>query len=84
MSGVVQQKSYLLDGPMMLAPERKQVKTEEMSAHLLKDGRAFLDRGDAIRLLRALDYSVLDVMLCVDDARHLAMVDIVAREMGEP
>ena len=79
----VLQKTYLLDGPMMLAPERKQAKIEEMAASLLKDGRAFLDRGDAIRLLRSLDYSVLDVMLCVDDARALATQEIVAREMGE-
>lgn len=78
------QKNYLLSGPIMLAPERKQVVAEEMADHLLADGRAFLDRGDSIRLLLAKDYSVLNVMLCVDDARHAALQRIIAKEMSEP
>jgi hypothetical protein len=77
------QKCYLLDGPLILAPERKQEMAEEMAA-LLLDANAYLDRGDAIRLLRAADYNALNVMLCVDDARHLAMQEIIAKEMSEP
>lgn len=78
----VSRKLFLLDGPMLLSPERKADMAAEMGRKLL-DGSAYLDRGDAIRLLRALDYSVLNVMLVVDDARHWAMEEILAKEMSE-
>lgn len=80
MSAAVQ-KCFLLDGPLMLAPERKQAMAEEMAA-LLLDAGAYLDRGDAIRLLRAANYAVLNIMLCVDDAQHFALQKIVAGEMS--
>jgi len=82
MSGQVQ-KCFLLDGPLMLAPERKQAMAEAM-ADLLLEANAYLDRGDAIRLLRAADHTVLNVMLCVDDAMHFAVQKIVAKKISEP
>lgn len=76
-------RNYLLDGPALFAPERKAALAAIMGAALLADVVAGLERGDAIRLLLARGHNMLDVMLCVDDAWHWAMQEIVAKEMGE-
>lgn len=76
------QPTYLLDGPLMLTPERRAAMTLQMAAILLADD-AHVDRGDAIRCLRGREYNAIDVMMLVDDARAVAVQDLVAKEMSD-
>lgn len=77
-------KPYLLDGPLMLAPERRAAMALNMGAELLEND-CFRDRGDAIRHLMAspTGWSAVDIMMLVDDARQWAMQAVVAAEMSE-
>jgi hypothetical protein len=74
--------NFLLNGPIMTAPERREALLERMA----KDIAAYhvcADRQDAVRVLHQLGYDVTDIHVLVDDARQVAMQDIVAREMSE-
>ena len=73
-------KMYLLNGPIMLAPERRQKLVEHMAADLSETG-AYADRGESVRQLHRDGYKVLDIMLLVDDARQVAMQAEVAKIM---
>ncbi len=73
--------SFLVDGPLMTAPERRTATVARM-ARLLAEADAFAIRGDAIRHLLASGYPVSDVFILVDDARQVAMQTVVAREMS--
>jgi hypothetical protein len=74
-------KPFLIDGPLLLAPERRALLIEHMAADLLETG-AFVDRSESERQLHRDGYPCLDVMILVDDARQVAMQDVVAREMS--
>jgi len=74
---------YLIDGPLMLAPERRAAKVESMAV-LLRLTNSYADRGEAVRLLMAYSFSTLEIMLLVDDARQVAVQEAVAREMAKP
>lgn len=74
-------RCYLIDGPLMTTPERRAARVEAM-AFLLRQTNAYADRGDAVRFLMARGFSTLDILLLVDDARQVAVQDVVAREMG--
>lgn len=73
--------TFLLDGPLMTAHERKRQVTKAM-AELLWAYPDVVCREDAVRVLRSAGYSMFDVDLCVDNARALAFQPIVAREMS--
>lgn len=75
--------TYLMDGPLSALPITRERVIGQM-ATLLFNQRAFADRGDAIRVLRADDYSTIDIMILVDDAIYLARQHVVAMEMSEP
>lgn len=74
--------TFLLDGPLMLAVERRQALVQRMA----KDLAAFMpidnDR-DAVRALMRRGYYHLDVALLAGEARTLAYQEIVAAEMSK-
>lgn len=73
---------YLLDGPLMLAPERAAAMVARMTPDIAD---VWCDKRDAERALRAKGYPMLDVMLLLDEVIHAAMMDeVVAGEMMEP
>jgi hypothetical protein len=76
-------KPFLIDGPLLQAPERRAMLIEYMAADLLETG-AFVDRSESEKQLHRDGYLCLDVMILVDDARQVAMQEAVAREMSEP
>lgn len=74
--------TYLLSGPLMTTPERRQALVERMAKDLV-DNNAFLDARDSFRVLCGFGYCVLDSALLVQDAMTAAFQIIVAREMSE-
>jgi hypothetical protein len=76
-------KSFLVDGPIMLAPERRKETIERMAKDLAETGAIDSDQ-DSIRLLMHAGYPSLDVALLAGEARMVAMQEIVAREISEP
>jgi hypothetical protein len=54
-----------------------------MIAILIRDGTCGVE-SDAIRSLRDAGFAMPDIIMCIDDARQVAMQDIVAREMAKP
>ena len=76
-------RAFLIDGPLLLAPERRAMLIEHMAADLLETGN-FVDRRASEQQLYRDGYLALDVMILVDDARQVAMQEIVAKEMSEP
>lgn len=79
---ITQPKTYLLDGPLMLTPERKAAMILQMAAVLLEEP-AYVERGDAVRCLHGKGYHAVDVMMLVDDARLEAHQTLVAREISD-
>ncbi len=73
--------SYLIDGPIMTTPERRQALVDRMAKDLAA-GQVFLDMDDSVRALRGWGYSMIDVALLVADARMVAFQDLVAKEMA--
>jgi hypothetical protein len=76
-------KPFLIDGPLMMAPERRAAVLECMARDLVDDD-AIAERGDAVRALHARGYVALDIMILVEEARALAFQEIVSKEMSEP
>lgn len=74
---------FLLDGPLMLAPERREALVARMATDLIHHDIA--DRDDARRLLHSLGYSAANIHCVLDDALQVAAQEIlVAKEMLEP
>ena len=73
---------FLLDGPLMTAIERRRAVTERMAKDLIEAGALGSDQ-EAIRLLHAKGYAMLDVVLLGPEARMRAYQEIVAKEMSE-
>jgi len=77
---------FLLDGPLMTAIERRRAVTERMAKDLIEAGALGSDQ-DAIRLLHAAGYPMLDVALLAAEARAEARMlvyqEIVAKEMSD-
>ena len=73
--------AHLLDRPLadFFTARRKTV--ERMAADLVRF-EAFRSETDAIRSLYGAGYPMLDIVVCVDDARQAAMQQVVAREMS--
>lgn len=76
-------KTYLLDGPLMTTTERRQAVLVRMAATLTRL-EAYLCDDDARRVLLREGYPGLDVGLLYQEARALAMQDVVAREISQP
>lgn len=73
----------LIDGSPVLRRESRADVVKRMAADLVKFD-AFRDEGDAIRSLMHRQYSPFDVLRYVDDARQVAVQDVVAREISQP
>ena len=77
-------KPFLIDGPLMLATERRKAVLENMAMDLIQSGEHLTCDRDAVRVLTARGYPNLDVAILAGEARMLAYQEIVAREMSEP
>jgi len=75
-------RMYLVAGPLILAPERRAELVSHMAADLLETG-AYADPIESERQLHRDGYRCLDVMMLLDDARQVAMCEVVAREMAD-
>lgn len=54
-----------------------------MAADLVRHD-AYANKWDAVRCLLAKKYDSVDVAILLDDARQVAMQDVVAREIAAP
>jgi hypothetical protein len=81
---LVSTKPFLLDGPLMLAIERRKAVLERMARDLVANGEDLTCDRDAVRVLMACGYPNLDVALLAGEARMVAFQDVVAREMSRP
>lgn len=72
----------IVDGTLIdKAPRSELVK--RMAADLIKYD-AVGNEQDSIRSLFGRGYSMVDIVMCIDDARQVAMQEVVAREMARP
>lgn len=74
---------YLVDGPLMTIPERREEKLRLMARDLVRHGVPHNDR-EAVRMLCAMNYHHLDVAILAGEARMLAYQEIVAAEISKP
>lgn len=71
----------LVDGPLIETKPRRDV-VQKMAADLIRFG-AVENEQDSIRSLFGNGYSMVDIVMLIDDARQVAMQEIVAKEMGK-
>jgi hypothetical protein len=71
----------LVDGPLL--PVRRKTLVERMAKDLIRYD-AVTPEADSIRSLFGRGYSMVDIVMLIDDARQVAMQAIVAREMSAP
>lgn len=77
--------TFLLDGPLMLAVERRQALVKRMAKDLMaKCPEGLANDREAVRALFHLGYSTVDVAILAGEARMLAYQEIVAAEMSKP
>lgn len=78
------QTILLLDGPLSVSgPTKRQRLVSDMASDLIRFD-AFRSEDEAIRSLYGTGrYQTFDIMALIDDARQVAMCEVVAREMGE-
>ena len=73
-----------ITGQVMTAPALRQELVQRMAADLVKAGAAPCVREDCVRaLFYTASYHSVDIALLVDDARQVAVQEVVAREMGD-
>jgi AmiR/NasT family two-component response regulator len=72
----------LIDGPVIDSTIKRKAKVEQMAKDLVRYD-AFHNEADAIRSLFGRGYGMADIVMLVDDARQVAMQDVVAREMAK-
>lgn len=75
----------LLEGPLSIAAglSKRQRLVSDMAQALLKYD-AFRNEADAFWTLQNREmWSTYDIIVCIDDARQVAMQEIVAKEMSE-
>lgn len=77
-------KPFLIDGPLMLAVERRKAVMERMALDLIQSGEGLASDRDAVRVLMAKGYPNIDVAILAGEARMLAYQEIVAAEMSKP
>lgn len=76
-------KFHLVEAPLMSTQQPKVALVERMANVLLMQG-AYGSREDAVQaLFWAGDFRSFEVARFVDDARQVAVQEMVAREMGE-
>jgi len=72
----------LIEGPLTGPRARRELIVARMAKDLVTYD-AFRVEADAIRALMAREYSPFDVLRFVDDARQVAVQEIVAKEMSK-
>lgn len=72
----------LIDGALIDKMPRKEL-VEKMARDLIRFD-AVANERDSIRSLFGHGYSMIDLVMLIDDARQVAQQEIVAREMGKP
>lgn len=77
-------KPFLIDGPLMLAIERRKAVVERMAKSLTEHGEGLACDRDAVRVLLAQGYPTVDVAILASEARMVAYQEIVAAEMVKP
>lgn len=77
-------KPFLIDGPMMTTPERREQLLKSMAKDLAASGDGLPTDRDAVRVLLAKGYGTINVAILAGEARMLAYQEIVAREMAKP
>jgi hypothetical protein len=74
----------LIDGPVVDIKAHKRELVAQMAKDLIRFD-AVADERDAIRALSWCGrYSAYDVLVLLDDARQVAMQEIVAKEISKP
>ena len=73
----------LIDGPLSAPHESREDLVRRMAERLVAYD-SFRNEGDAMRCLMMKGFSPFEVMRFVDDARQVAMQDVVAREIAGP
>lgn len=74
----------LVDGPLLLAVERRWAVLERMVVDLIQSDQDLTCDRDAVRVLLAKGYPTFDVAVLAGEARMLAYQEIVAAEMSRP
>jgi hypothetical protein len=72
----------LLESPLVDTQSLRHALIERMANDLLAAG-VIDSEAASMRTLRRLGYTAADIIMCIDDARQVAMQDIVAREMAK-
>lgn len=72
----------LIDGPLVPAGARREL-VERMAADLIRF-QAWHDEREAIRSLFGRGYSMVDIVMLIDDARQAAQTEVVAEAMSQP
>jgi len=75
-------KSFLLDGPLVLTTERRAVVVQQMAERLV-EANVFACAQDSFRVLDHAGFVVMDIALLLEDARAVAQLTVVAKEMSE-
>lgn len=70
----------LVDGPLIDKLPRSEL-VARMARDLIKYD-AIGNEQDSIRSLFGRGFSMVDIVMCIDDARQVAMQEVVAREMA--
>lgn len=73
----------LVDGPIVDINARRSDLVARMAKDLIRFD-AVANEADAIRSLFGNGYGMGDIVMCVDDARQVAVQGIVAAEMAKP
>ncbi len=76
--------TFLLDGPLMLAVDRRKAVTERMVLDLIQSGEDLTCDRTAVRVLMARGYPNLDVAILAGEARQQALEEVVSVEMSKP
>ena len=75
--------SFLLDGPVMPASERRKAMIERMAKDLVESGEGLLCDSDAMQELRRKGYPMVDVAILAPEARMVAFQSVVTTEMSD-
>ncbi len=76
--------TYLVDGPLMAASDRRKRVLENMAIDLVQSGQPLESDRDAVRVLLSKGYGTIDTAILAGEARMLAYQEIVAVEMSKP
>lgn len=75
---------YLIDGPLVDTKSLRDALIQRMANDLVRHGQAAAREAAAMRTLRECGYEMADIVMLIDDVRHLAFSGIVAKEVSEP